>query len=77
MRASGDQNPHQHMMVRVADVVALRLLAHLQGAHVQARRHVRGPQHQRLHSRPRRDRVNVGQPLRVFDLRLNPDAAQG
>ena len=75
VRAGGDQDPHQHMVMRVADVVTLRLLADLEGAHVEARRHVRGSQDQRLHPRARRDRVNVGQPLRVFDLRLNPDAA--
>ena len=65
------------MVMRVADVVALRLLAHLKRAHVETRRHVRRSQDQRLHSRARRDGVNVGQPLRVFDLRLNPDAPHG
>ncbi len=34
-----------------------------------------GPEHQRLHPRARRDRVDVGQPLRVLDLRLDADPA--
>ena len=29
VRAGGDQDPHQHMVMRVADVITLRLLADL------------------------------------------------
>ena len=73
--AGGDEDPHQYVMVGVADVVALGLFADLQGAHVETGRHVRGAQHQRLHPRAGRDRVDVRQALDVLDLRLNTDAA--
>ena len=55
---------HQHVVVGIADVVPLGLLADLQRAHVQARHHVGRAEHQRLHPRARRDRVDVGQALR-------------
>ena len=34
-----------------------------------------GPEHQRLHPRARRDRVDVGQPAGVLDLRVDADPA--
>ena len=76
VRAGRDENPHQHVMVGVTDVVPLGLFADLERAHIQAGRHVRGTEHQSLHTRARRDRVDARQALGVLDLRLNTDAAQ-
>ena len=62
-------------MVGVADVVALRLLAHHQRSHVEAGHQIGRTQHQRLHPRAGGDGVNVAQALRILDLRVDADAA--
>jgi hypothetical protein len=75
MGAGGDQDPHQHVVVGIADVVPLRLFADLERAHVEACRHVSRAEHKSLHAWACRDRVDVGHPLRVLDLRLDADPA--
>ena len=45
-----------------------------QRAHVETGHQIRGAEHERLHPRARRDRVDVGQSGGVLDLRLDADA---
>ena len=75
MGTRSHQDGHQHVVVGVADVVALGLLADDQRARVQARHQVCGPKNQSLHPWHGRDRVNVHQTAGVFDLRVDSDLA--
>ncbi len=73
VRTCGDENRHQHVVVGVADVIALGLLADHQGAHIQTGHQVGGPEHQGLDPRGGGDSVDVPQAPGVFDLHVDPD----
>ena len=76
VRAGGHEDAHEDVVVRVALGVARRLLAHDQGLHVDRRHEVGRAEDDRLDTRRGlRDPVDVDQPERVLDLRLDADAA--
>jgi hypothetical protein len=62
-------------VVGVADVVPRRLLTDDEALHVDRGHEVGGAEDDRLHPRRRPgDRIDLDEALRVFDLRLDPDA---
>ena len=72
--AGSHQDPHQDVVVGVALGVAGRLLPHHERAHVDAGHEVGRAEDDRLDARAGGgDRVDVDQPERVLDLRLDPE----
>src|SRR6056297_257346 len=73
--ASCHQDPHQDVVIGVADVVTRRLLTYDERLHVDARHEVRRAEDDRLNPRARgSDFVDLDQSHRILDLRLDPDA---
>jgi len=71
---SRHEDGHEDVVVGVAAVVAVGLLAHDEGAHVDARHEVGRPEHEGLHSWARGgDLVDVRQPPSVLDLGFDTD----